>query len=367
MIWIIPSAALTVLALICAAPADAGAIGENDYARVNAALVEGHALPRYARLADGTEAFAAAVDDFCTGAGHAGGRAAVEARFHDAMDAWMGVRHLRFGPVERHMRAHRFHFWPQARSKVREALRTLIAEGGEGALNPARFAQANVAVQGFLAAEILLHDGERLGVPLAAGPAGCRVLRAVAANMRGMAVGIVAEWRDGKASFADVVARPGPRNEHFEDHRDATLAFFRSLHDGLQFVADIRLRPVVGDDIGKARPHLAESRLSGRSLRNVIGNLEALQVLYRGEDGSGLGELAAADAKVDRLMRRAFRLTLETARSVDGPLEDVVTDPAARPRAEKLTIQVRALSQIVRERLAPALGFPIGFNSLDGD
>lgn len=362
---------LAALASLCAASAWSGEpIGEADYARVNAALVEGHVVPRYARLAAATEAFAAAVDDFCADAGGESGRAAARARFHDAMDAWMAIRHLRFGPIELLMRGPRFYFWPQAQGKVREALRALaaLAEGDEAALLPPRFGRANVAAQGLLAAEALLYDEERLGVPTGAGSVGCRVLRAVAGNLRGMAAGTAADWRGGAAAFARVVAQPGPENGYFQDHREATRTFFQSLHDGLRFVADAKLRPVVGDSLQAARPHLAESRSSGRSTRNAVGNLEALQALYLGEDGPGLGALAgAADAKLDRLLRKAFRLTLETARSIEGPLENAATDPATRVKAEKLTTRVRALRQIVRDRLAPALGFPVGFNALDGD
>ena len=136
----------------------------------------------------------------------------------------------------------------------------------------------------------------------------------------------------------------------------------------MRFVADAKLRPVVGDSLQAARPHLAESRSSGRSTRNAVGNLEALQALYLGEGGPGLAALAGvADARLDRLLRKAFRLTLEAARSIEGPLENAATDPAARAKAERLTTRVRALRQIVRDRLAPALGFPVGFNALDGD
>lgn len=364
-------ATLVALASLGAASAWSGEpIGEADYARVNAALVEGHVVPRYARLAAATGAFADAVDDVCAGADAESGRAAARARFHDAMDAWMAVRHLRFGPIELFMRGPRFHFWPEAHGKVREALRVLAAqaEGDEAALLPPRFGQANVAVQGLLAAEALLYDEARLGLPTGAGTTGCRALRAVAGNLRGMAAGTAADWRSGDAAFARVVAQPGPENGYFQDHREATHAFFRSLHDGLQFVADAKLAPVVGDSLQAARPRLAESRSSGRSTRNVTVNLEALQALYLGEGGPGLGALAgAADAALDRLLRKAFRLTLETARSVEGPLENAATDPAARPKAETLTTRVRALRQIVRDRLAPALGFPVGFNALDGD
>ena len=186
--------------------------------------------------------------------------------------------------------------------------------------------------------------------------------------MRAMAADLVADWRDGSAPFVRTVTRPGPKNEYFDNHQEATRAFFKSLHDGLQLISDVKLEPVIGDGPEKTRPRLAESRLSGRSLANVIDNLAALRELYEGGNGPGLGDLVrTADAKLHRLLRKAFRITLETARSVGSPVEEAAADAALRPRVEKLALQVKALKQIVRDRLAPALGFPVGFNSLDGD
>ena len=131
------------------------------------------------------------------------------------------------------------------------------------------------------------------------------------------------------------MAQPGPQNEHFREHRDATLAFFKSLHDGLQFIADVKLKPVIGDDIQAVQPSYAESRPSGRSLRNVVNNIEALQALYHGEGGLGLGNLTGGvDPELDQLLRKAFRLTIATAHAIDRPLEEAATDLSLRPKAE---------------------------------
>ena len=284
------------------------------------------------------------------------------------MSAWMGIEHVRFGPIEVLMRGHRFYFWPQARTKVTAAVRKVIAAGDEAAVRPARLAKANVAIQGYLAAEVLLYGDEALRAGGGAGTMGCTLLTAVAANMRGMAADILAGWRDGSDPFARTVTEPGPKNSYFDSHKEATRAFFKSLHDSLQLIADVKLRPVIGDSPEKVRPHLAESRLSGRSHSNVVDNLAALRELYEGENGAGLGELTAtADPKLHKLLRKAFRITLGTARSIGQPVEEAAADAALRPKARKLALQVRALRQIAREQLAPALGFPVGFNALDGD
>ncbi len=364
-----PWAALAVLTLVAAAPSAGAAPLETEaFARVNQALVETHAVPRYARLAEAADAFATASRGLCAAPGEAAARDGARASFHDAMAAWMGIEHVRFGPIEILMRGHRFYFWPQARTKVTAAVRRVIAAGDEAAVRPDRLAKANVALQGFLAAEVLLYGDQALRAGGGAGSMGCALLTAVAANMRGMAADILAGWRDGSAPFARTVTEPGPKNSYFDSHKEATRAFFKSLHDSLQLIADVKLRPVIGDSAEKVRPRLAESRLSGRSVANVVDNLAALRALYDGENGPGLGELtAAADPKLHKLLRKAFRVTLGTARSIGRPLEEAAADAVLRPKARKLALQVRALRQIARERLAPALGFPVGFNALDGD
>ena len=342
-------------------------IAADAYARVNAALVENHVLPRYQRLVEATDLFDAAATGFCADPKTAA-LETVRTRYHDAMDAWMGVQHLSFGPVDLFMRGYRFYFWPQARGKIGGAVAELLAAGDAASLAPDRFARTSVAAQGLPAAEYLLYgdtaatwdrEGHR-----------CALLTAVSGNMRRIAAGILADWRDGDAAFERTVAAPGQDKPQFRTHQEATLAFFKDLHGGLRLVADVKLTPVVGETIDAARPRAAESRLSGRALRNIVVNLEALQALYLGDGGPGLGDLVTAhggDAKLDPLMRKAFDLTIANARSIELALTDAIEDPAERPKAEKLKTQVVALTQIVKTRVAAALGLAVGFNALDGD
>ena len=350
--------AVPAAAILTSGAAAEQLIAEADYARVNAALAENHVLPRHARLAAATAALDEAARGHCAG----GDRAPLRQSFDEAMGAWMGVHHLRFGPVTYFDRAQRFHFWPRARGKIARSLETALARGAD-ALTPERFARSSAAAQGFPAAERLIFDDRYL-----ADREGCALLRAVTANLRRMAAGTLADWTGGAHPFAPMLRQPGPDNGYFRDHREATLAFFRSLHDGLQFIVDVRLKPVLGAGPEDARPQRAESRPSGRSTRNVADSLAALRALYLGEGGAGIGALTAAvDPKLDRLMRKAFRATLKTARALAAPLERAATDKALRPRAAKLLLQSRALKQIVRDRLARALGLAVGFNALDGD
>ncbi len=365
-----------------AAPVPAAALqGDGDgriapaaYQHVNESLVTHHVLPRYRRLAEAAEHFQETAGALCASRdAHALDR--TRAGYHRTMDAWMAMQHLQFGPLEQELRVYRLYFWPQARGKVREAIAELLAARDPARLSPPHFSGESVAVQGLPAAEHLLFAGTgTLTGESETAHARCEVLRAIAANISEIARGALREWRDaagsGLPSYAELMRRPGPDNHDFPASKDATLLFFSAFHHGLQFIADVRLGPVVGQSRDAARPGLAESRASGRATRNVELNLRALQALYAGEGGPGLGDLAGEfdeDAALDPLVRKAFGITLETVRSIDEPLDQAVSDPRLRPRTEKLLLQVRALGQIVRTRVAEALGLTVGFNALDGD
>ena len=350
-------------------------ISPDAYQRVNESLVRHHVLPRYRRFAGATTRLREAVGALCEAPAEEVLNRARSA-YHEAMDAWMAMQHLHFGPLEQELRAYRVYFWPQARGRVGDVIAELLGAGDEGIFSPERFSGTSVAAQGLPAAEYLLFArGGAPSVDDEAGRASCRLLGAVSRNLEEIAHAALEEWTiaalgSGPASYADLMLEPGPGNVDFPSSQDAALLFFSALHTGLSLIAEVKVTPVLGDGLAGARPALAESRASGRSTRNVAINLEALQAMYVGEEGRGIGEIVAAskeDPALDPLMRKAFRLTLETARSFDAPLEGAATDPNLRKRVEKLSLQVRALRQLVRTRVAEALDLAVGFNALDGD
>lgn len=341
-------------------------IDPKDYARVNVDLVDRHLLPRYERLVSATADLADASKAFCGGADDVG-LPAVQERFHDAMDAWMGVQHLRFGPVLFLQRHFRFYFWPRARGKVADAVAQLVSPEQDRAALAARIADANVAAQGFLAAEFLLFHERYLGAEDGR-RTGCDLLVAVTENMLNMATGVLSDWREGAEPFTGFMATPGRDNPFYKTHAEGTLAFFQSMYDSLQIVSDVNLKSVIGENSSKARPLMAESRLSERSRRNIVASLEAVRELYGVDDQAGLGYLTkGVDPKLHKLMRKAFNATLKTARSLDRPIEEAALDPSMREQVEKLSTQVQAIKQIARSRLSRTLGLKIGFNALDGD
>jgi uncharacterized protein len=360
-------AALLVAALV----QGAAAAEDTPLHRLNQALVGGHVIPRYERLAEATAKLAGAAKEFC--ASPSADVAALRGAYDDGLDAWIGVQHIRFGPVELLMRSMRFAFWPDPRNTTSKHLGEIIAKRDASVLAPGAFGKGSIAVQGFPALERLLYEEgavDRLRAGDEEAQYRCALLQAITTNMQEMAAGVLGEWRDGETPFAGVVAAPGPDNPYYHDDKEATLDLFKSLHTAVELVADHKLRRPLGESATQAKPRLAESWRSGRSLRNVRLNLAAARELYLGAHDDGFSAYVrntAGDTELDDLLRRAFDQTIATAEAITVPLEQAVADPAQRPAVEMLQKETAALKQLLAGKLPQAIGIPLGFNALDGD
>lgn len=345
--------------------------GQEGYRRLNEALIDHHILPRYERLATATAAMAEDIDASCPAEGPVDVEA-LRAAFHEGMDAWQEVQHVRFGSVELLMRGFRMSFWPDPRDSLGEALHVMLADADEAALSADAFIDASVTIQGFPALERLLFDEEQVGA-LTAGqgmPFRCDLIRTIAGNIAGMSADISREWSEGEDSYRNRMLTPGEDSLRYYDHQEASLDLLQALHGALEITADMKLGPPLGEDIDGASPHLTESWRSGRSLRNIVLNLEAARDLYAGGDGFGFDDYLrdiAGNPDLADLFDRAFVQTLATAASIDMPLAVAVADPDARPKVEKLKTEASAIAQLIEERMTVAMGLTLGFNALDGD
>ena len=362
-------------ALAVAAANGAGA-EESDrdpaYRRLNESFVERHVLPRYAQLADAAAALDAAGRRFC----EAPATAAIDevrSAFHAAADAWHGVEHLRFGPMESRLRAERLAFWPDPRNATGRQLGELLAGRDPAGLTPEGFLRASAAVQGLPAMERLLFDAGAEAALRKAGDDGvrrCQVLGAITRNVVAIAGEVQQEWTGGDAAYARRFTAAGPENTAYPEAKDATVDVLKSLHGALERVASLKLAKPLGASVAAARPALVEEWRSGRALRDVRLNLAAARALYLGEGGFGLGEFVrevAGAPELDTRLSRGLDACLAAADKIPDPLETAMKTPRSRPTVERLLKEVRTLRHAVAERLTTALGVPLGFNALDGD
>lgn len=332
-----------------AAPAAAG-----DASAIDAAAVEKHILPAYSRLTQATAALQVAADGSCADG------ARLQAAWREAMKAWQGAQHLRFGPAEWFDRRARFLFWPDARNVASRQLAEVFAKREAEALTADRFVRGSVAIQGLGALERVLFD-ETEFEKLQGDAYRCSWLRAAAANLAAMAKGIEADWRSPPMDFGRQFAAAKGPNVSYASPSDALLELFKSLHTAIELVADHKLSRPLGGSAGDAKPRLAESWRSGASLDNIRANLAAAETLY------AMMSTGVADAKLDAEIKTRLADLQETAAAIKQPLETAVSTAPARAAVERLRRDAGQLKAVLAERLTEALGLPLGFNALDGD
>ncbi|MEM9784099.1 MAG: imelysin family protein [Pseudomonadota bacterium] len=334
------SVALIVAAALTALPARADAVLDR--------AVETHVLPGYERLKTATEALAAACGESCAPTDEA-----VRAAYHDAFDAWIGVDHLRFGPAEEDERAFSLAFWPDTRGATPKTLSRMLRAADDALLEPETFAKQSVAARGFFAMERLLYDDALPGEPAYRD----RLIGAVAADIAATAATLEQAWREGYATT--VTSAGGAGNDRYLTVGEAQRDLFTALSTGLQTTAELRLGRPLGT-FDRPRPNRAEARRSGRSLRNVVLSLEALQEL-----AAIIAALAPDEVSAE--VGSVFDAAIADAKDLDDPVFAGVATPATRLPVEALQVRVNGVRQVVSVDLGGALGIAAGFNSLDGD
>ncbi|WP_035691638.1 imelysin family protein [Azospirillum halopraeferens] len=331
-------------------------------------LLRSHIQPRLDRLAAAATDLAQRLERFCA-APDAAGFEAARAGYHGAMDAWAGAQHLRPGPLLLEMRGDRIAFWPERRGIVARQLAAVLAARDPGVTEPGAVRKQSAAVQGLTALERLLFDD---GVGLSAftdGEAGryrCALAAAVGANVAALAGEVRDDWTAltprllaGEATSVGATPRAAVEN------------LYASLVTMAQIVADQKLRFPLGDGPGDARPTLAEAMRSGRTLRSIALNLEAMSAMVLGENGGPGYAVLLPDTAEGTAARtaavNAFAAARAAAAAAPGPFAEAIADPGRRPGVEAVLRATRSVQTVLVQTFPPLIGVALGFNELDGD
>jgi predicted lipoprotein len=316
-------------------------------------LLSEYIVPHYAALARAAEGEEKAWADFCAKPSPSAYDVAREAYRHTA-DAWSAVEFIRYGPISENFRVDRISYWPERKNATARGLKVLLDKEGTGDLSPDQFAENSVAVQGLPALERLLFEGSAQDFldGSARSLRRCAVGEAMAANVATIARDVHRGWTDGPASV----------EKQLEDSATAKEAAARLATDLLSvfsIIRDMKLEPVLGRDIGSAKPKSAEAWRSGRSAHALAINLSAVldmtRIIMEGQD-----EEAAVLVSM-----------IESARAIaDGLPPDVGTMAGSEKERQQLVLLFDAVT-FARDRaladIPAALGVTVGFNSLDGD
>ncbi len=300
--------------------------------------VNDYILPGYAAFATATQSLSDATATTCE-------PEALKPAFNAAYDAWIGVQHLRFGPVEQDGIGLSIAFWPDPKGSGAKAQLGLLT-GDAALLAPKTFAEQSVAARGLTGLERLLY-------PKSALPADpCPLIRATAADLATTARTIDDAW---VISYATVVLTAGePANTTFLTRTEVRQTLFTQVISGLEFLLDQRLGRPLGT-FDTPHPERAEAIASGRSLTNIRLSLAGLRAMVVTLTPDVPQTLAAFDRAID------------LANRLNDPVLAGVASPGPRLKVEILQQAVAALRDTAVAELGPELDVGIGFNAADGD
>jgi len=344
------------------------AIEASEYFRINQVLAEKHILPRYEKFSQQTFELNRVAKNFCVAPARIDLKD-IQKAFHFAADAWAGVQHIQFGPIEEKLRLNRIFYWPDKHNTGSRHLKRLLKSEDETMLKPERFSLISVALQGFPALErLLFRQSEALFEEKGTSRFRCNLVKSISGNLKKISENVLNEWKDKSNGFLKVVTSSGVPIYNGED--EIFQNYFASLYGILRTIHDLKLRRILGETPDDSRPRRSEAWRSERSLRNIILNLEAAKNLFQGEGGFGIDdfiEIHNPNTNVAKDFNTYLEYTLKTALSISIPLHKAVRDQKYFEEIDRLQAQILALMGLVRGRISLAVGIRPGFNKLDGD
>lgn len=347
------------LFLACALPA-AAAVKASD---VIGRAIDGFVRPAYASLDDHAASLTKAMHALCD-APSGQNLDAARTAFSSTVEAWSVAEIVAFGPIKEENRLERMLYWPDRKSIGLKQVQAALAAKNPSAADPAQLAGKSVAMQGLGALEFVLFGD---GAETLAGkddPYRCAYGAAVAGNIKSIAGEVRVAWEkpDG---FASRWADPGPKNPLYRDGTEAVTELVGVFINELEMVRDVRLKGFLGAQPDADKPKQAIYWRSQNTTNSLAGNLTGIDRLFQ---ASKLGDALPADAQ---WMAESIHIQLTngvaTAKSVAGPIDKALADPALRDKLEHFALITSSLSTLIGTRMTAEFGLTAGFSSLDGD
>lgn len=341
-----------------------------DYQKVAQNAYEHYILPSFEGLQGQAGRMEARIKDFCakpSEKAHQG----VRDGFGRLVYQWGAVEFLRFGPMESENRFHRLLFWPDRKGTALKKVRRAIQKQDAKRLEPGALAKGSVAFQGLNALEYALF-GEGYESLWAKGDASaseggiyrCELAHAIASNIVATSSDLVTAWSmDG---FGKTFTKAGQDNPLYRENKEVVAELVKALGTNGQYFTDVKLLPVVGKELKKAKPKKAMFRRAGASLISMRSSLDhADQLIQKADFAALLDEEAWWILNGASFELKNGRNTLKKLDEIGMP--KAVTDEEGRKQFQYLETVVRGFGEMMIAEYAAGAALVIGFNSLDGD
>ena len=353
-------AALTAIALFISANAANAAF---DLDAVMLGMADGFVRPAYASFAEKAGAMETAMDALCA-APSATTVDAARAAFSQTVTAWASAEMLRSGPVMENNRLERILFYPDRKGTGLKQVQAALAATDATVTDASALAKKSVAMQGLGALEFVLTGADADQLATVDGSFRCRYGLAVSQNIHALSGELVGAWvKNGDVDKA--WNSHGMDNPFAQNDREALNLVLGTIIHGLELVRDVRIGAFFDEKDGKDKPKSALYWRSQNTMRSVAENLVALERIF---EKSGLDSALPEDeAYVAQSIRFDFRVAIDAAKTLDFPVEKLLSDEKARKKLAFVHAIVSDLIHRFDQDFAIASGLAAGFSFADGD
>jgi hypothetical protein len=314
-------------------------------------VVDTFVIPRFQTVASAAHAQQQAWTAYCA---NGSDPQSLRQAYDTLSDAWADIEFIRIGPAAAELRVERLNYWLDRENAVGKAIDTLIA--GDKDPDAAQIAAGSAGGQGLPVLERLLYPDSALSQVTRASRR-CAIGLAVAQNIANLAEAIVAGWT-GSAGARTAIAKNKGWGVAFYDASEASSVLLTDLVSGLEGLKDNKVAMLFHDTANAAAPRLAEDARSGRTLRDIQRNFDAIREALaffmakanRKQKSDLAGAFADADAKLKAIAASAGKDQDAQTAALQAALTSFTT-----------------LNQTAQAILPAVTGVQLGFNNLDGD
>ncbi|WP_067868551.1 imelysin family protein [Neptuniibacter marinus] len=349
------------LVFLLNAPIAAAEISQERWLKLNQAAVNEHILPSYNALAEKSKTLAMASASLCAAPSEENLRNA-EAHFIDTLNAWQGIQHVQFGPIELLMRNFTIQFWPDKKNLTSKQLNIILKNQDPASLEPEFFRTASIAVKGLPAMERILFADDALK-QIEENPYRCQFLQSVSDYLVIQTDNTNKEWQEYKQEFSTLISEEGI----YENAQEASIDIMKAQVEPLEVIRDLKILRPLGNK-GKAKARRLESWRSKNALQNIQMNIQSLHHLYSGLKDYNLFQLLKEEGANDLAdsIEQQF-ITIETTLGkIPTPLSLHLKEPKVKEQLLLIAQELKQLHESL-DKTMPALGLQLGFNSRDGD
>ncbi len=322
-------------------------------------------VPIYAELEERSQALDSSLGDMCASPS--------EASLEAAKRAWSVAREplkrgevFAFGPFSRpeYRIGPKLDSWPARPEEVEELL------ASASPVDPQTIGTLGVWHKGLPVIEYLLYPPEGGATALLSDARRCEYLRSVGAELVSRARELHLAWAPEGGNFAAELSGAGRTSTAFRSLKDAFGEIVNRLGFTLENVRKDKLGRPLGDSAGGiAQPAVAESRFSGRSLRDILDNLDGIELVFFGDASRTIPGVAQYARERGQSFDPEVTAGLAAARdallAIDVPLTEAVATESERVR--EASARLGELQSLFQVEIIGALGLTLSFNDNDGD